>query len=76
MKCQNYLKTERFVPYGTIKKRSGTSLLLMLWLYLQIVLTPKYIKRMKSRDEGLKANWGTICTLVPLVSEDGGKKEE
>ena len=36
----------------------------------------QYIKRMKSRDEGLKANWGTICTLVPLVSEDGGKKEE
>ena len=28
---------------------------------------------MKSRDEGLKANWGTICTLVPLVSEDGKK---
>ena len=36
----------------------------------------QYIKRMKSRDEGLKANWGTVCTLVPLVSEDGGKKEE
>ena len=31
----------------------------------------QYIKRMKSRDEGLKAKWGTICTLVPLVSEDG-----
>ena len=25
------------------KKRSGTSLLLMLWLYLQIVLTPNSI---------------------------------
>ena len=36
----------------------------------------QYIKRMKSRDEGLKANWGTICTLVPLVSEDGEEKEE
>ena len=36
----------------------------------------QYIKRMKSRDEGLKANWGTICTLVPLVSEDGGEKEK
>ena len=33
----------------------------------------QYIKRMKSRDEGLKANWGTICTQVPLVSEDGKK---
>ena len=31
---------------------------------------------MKSRDESLKANWGTICTLVPLVSEDGKKHKE
>ena len=36
----------------------------------------QYIKRMKSRDEGLKANWGTICTLVPLVSEDGKNHKE
>ena len=36
----------------------------------------QYIKRMKSRDESLKANWGTICTLVPLVSEDGKKHKE
>ena len=36
----------------------------------------QYIKRMKSRDEGLKANWGTICTLVPLASEDGKKHKE
>ena len=36
----------------------------------------QYIKRMKSRDEGLKANWCTICTLVPLVSEDGKKHKE
>ena len=36
----------------------------------------QYIKRMKSRDEGLKAKWGTICTLVPLVSEDGKKHKE
>ena len=27
----------------------------------------QYIKRMKSRDEGLKANWGTICNgLIDL----------
>ena len=31
----------------------------------------QYIKRMKSRDESLKANWGTICTLVPLESKTG-----
>lgn len=36
----------------------------------------QYIKRIKSRDESLKANWGTICTLVPLVSEDGKKHKE
>lgn len=36
----------------------------------------QYIKKMKSRDEGLKSNWGTICTLVPLVSEDGKKHKE
>lgn len=36
----------------------------------------QYIKKMKSRDEGLKSNWGTICTLVPLVSDDGKKHKE
>ena len=36
----------------------------------------QYLKRMKSRDEGLRANWGTICTLVPLVSEHGNKHKE
>ncbi len=36
----------------------------------------QYIKRMKSRDESLKSNWGTICTLVPLVSEDGKRHKE
>lgn len=30
----------------------------------------QYIKRMKSRDAMLKLNWGTICTLVPMRSED------
>lgn len=36
----------------------------------------QYIKRMKSRDEMLKSNWGTICTLVPMRSEDGKKRKE
>ncbi len=36
----------------------------------------QYIKKLKVRDEGLRANWGTICTLVPLVSEDGKKHKE
>lgn len=33
----------------------------------------QYIKKMKSRDEQLRLNWGTICTLVPLTGEDGKK---
>ncbi len=36
----------------------------------------QYIKKMKSRDESLKSNWGTICTLVPMVSEDGKMHRE
>ena len=31
----------------------------------------QYIKRMKSRDESLKYNWGTICTLVQMKAADG-----
>ena len=36
----------------------------------------QYIKRMKSRDAMLKLNWGTICTLVPMRSEDGKMHKE
>lgn len=36
----------------------------------------QYIKKMKSRDDSLKSNWGTICTLVPMVSEDGKMHRE
>lgn len=35
----------------------------------------QYIKKMKSRDPELKSNWGTICTLVPMVAEDGKKRK-
>ncbi|MBX2935479.1 MAG: Bro-N domain-containing protein [Ferruginibacter sp.] len=31
----------------------------------------QYIKRMLSRDEQLKDNWGTICTLVEMEAADG-----
>jgi DNA-damage-inducible protein D len=31
----------------------------------------QYIKRMLSRDEALKGNWGTICTLVEMKAADG-----
>ncbi len=36
----------------------------------------QYIKRMKSRDEELKSNWGTICTLLQLTSADGKRHKE
>lgn len=36
----------------------------------------QYIKKMKMRDPELKNNWGTICTLVELVSSDGKKHKE
>lgn len=36
----------------------------------------QYIKKLKARDPELKNNWGTICTLVPMVSADGKKRKE
>jgi DNA-damage-inducible protein D len=33
----------------------------------------QYIKRLKSRDLELKANWGTICTPVEMIAADGEK---
>lgn len=35
----------------------------------------QYIKRMLSRDEVLKNNWGTICTLVEMKAADGRKRK-
>ena len=35
----------------------------------------QYIKKMLSRDEQLKNNWGTICTLVEMVAGDGKKRK-
>jgi hypothetical protein len=35
----------------------------------------QYIKRMLSRDELLKSNWGTICTLVEMEAADGRKRK-
>lgn len=34
----------------------------------------QYIKRMLSRDEQLKSNWGTICTLVEMEAADGKRR--
>lgn len=35
----------------------------------------QYIKRLLSRDESLKMNWGTICTLVEMQAADGKKRK-
>jgi prophage antirepressor-like protein len=35
----------------------------------------QYIKRIRSRDEDLKSNWGTICTPVEMTAEDGKKRK-
>ena len=35
----------------------------------------QYIKRMLSRDQQLKSNWGTICTLVEMEAADGKRRK-
>lgn len=35
----------------------------------------QYIKKILSRDELLKSNWGTICTLVEMLAADGKKRK-
>ena len=35
----------------------------------------QYIKKLKSRDQELNNNWGTICTLVEMIAKDGKKRK-
>src|SRR3989344_4084789 len=35
----------------------------------------QYIKKVRSRDPILNANWGTICTLLEIIAPDGKKRE-
>lgn len=35
----------------------------------------QYIKRMRSRDEQLNANWGTICTPLEMTAKDGKERK-
>ncbi len=35
----------------------------------------QYIKRILSRDNELKSNWGTICTPVEMIAADGKKRK-
>ena len=34
----------------------------------------QYIKKMRSRDSELNSNWGTICTPVQMIAQDGKKR--
>jgi len=39
-------------------------------------IDPKqYIKRMRSRDEALNSNWGTICTPLEMIAIDGKRRK-
>ena len=35
----------------------------------------QYVKKMRSRDPELNANWGTICTPVEMTAADGKKRK-
>lgn len=35
----------------------------------------QYIKKMRSRDESLNLNWGTICTPVEMIALDGKRRK-
>lgn len=35
----------------------------------------QYIKKMRTRDPELAANWGTICTPVQMIATDGKKSK-
>jgi prophage antirepressor-like protein len=35
----------------------------------------QYIKRIRSRDNQLNSNWGTICTPVEMIAGDGKKRK-
>jgi DNA-damage-inducible protein D len=36
----------------------------------------EYVKKMRARDPELSVNWGTICTLLEVISKDGKKRQE
>jgi prophage antirepressor-like protein len=35
----------------------------------------QYIKKMRSRDESLNLNWGTICTPIEMIALDGKRRK-
>ena len=35
----------------------------------------QYIKKMRSRDQELNSNWGTICTPLEMIAADGKRRK-
>ena len=35
----------------------------------------QYIKRIRYRDQELRGNWGTICTQVEMIAQDGKRRK-
>ena len=35
----------------------------------------QYIKKLKSRDDALQNNWGTICTILEMPTKDGKRRK-
>ena len=35
----------------------------------------QYIKKMRTRDDALNSNWGTICTPLPMTAADGKQRK-
>jgi hypothetical protein len=36
--------------------------------------TKQYIKKMRTRDDALNSNWGTLCTPLPMTAADGKQR--
>ena len=37
--------------------------------------TKQYIKKMRTRDDALNSNWGTLCTPLPMTAADGKQRK-
>ena len=81
----NYCALEWGGKYEAWSAPASTALLLaipyaigiIICVVLAIVFKRKYmqIKKMRTRDPELSANWGTICTPVQMTAEDGKRRK-
>lgn len=74
------LKTDIFDGQGIRKifhqKKWYFSVIDVVKVLTESVNPKEYIKKMRSRDETLSVNWGTICTPLEVISKDGKKRAE